>query len=222
MELTLPSVTDFGTVITALATVALFAVTLVLARETRRLADMTSHPQVNASIQTNRWAFGFADLHVENTGTATAFDIEIDFDPPLTHEPVDPGDPPPLQRISLLRPGQHLSSYLSQFTEILDETYTVTISWKLKPQSTSRETICYTIRVADIRGSSQLGSGDPLTKLATELEKIGKDLHDLTTGSKKPSVNIITSQDRRDEREARAQWHEEAQRKRKDAEPESP
>lgn len=43
------SLTDTGAAVTAFATVALFVVTWVLAKGTRRLANLTSQPQVVAS-----------------------------------------------------------------------------------------------------------------------------------------------------------------------------
>ena len=191
-----------GTVVTALATIVLVGATIVLAVETRRLAALTSRPLVNATLRTNRWAIGFADLFVENTGTGTAYDISIKFDPPIPFESIDKDGSFPFEKISLLQPGQRLSSYVAQFMEIIDDTYQVTISWKSSPDAKKRETLSYPIRVADIKGSGQLGGGDPTAKIATEIEKMSKTLHDIASGWKKPRVEITTSEDRAREREA--------------------
>lgn len=215
LDLASLNIPDTGAVVTAFATVALFAVTWVLAKETRRLANLTSQPQVVASIHTNKWGGGFADLHVQNTGNATAFDIEITFDPPLAIEdPVVPGDPPPFQKVSLLKPGQALDSYLAPFPDIINETYTVTITWKRHPAHKARETLSYTIRVADVRGVSHLGSPDPVIQMAEDVRKLREDFHKLATGSHKPKVDVVTSADRRREREERQRQIEELRRER--------
>jgi hypothetical protein len=75
-----------GVLVTAIATVALWRATNVLAVETRRMASATSQPQVIVSIEENRWSMTHADMRVANTGNATTFDIKIEFDPPLIVE----------------------------------------------------------------------------------------------------------------------------------------
>ena len=204
---------NVGAVVTAFATLALFMVTWVLAKETRRLARLTSQPQVVASIQTNPWGSMFADIHVQNTGNATAFDIQVAFDPPLTVEdPVEPSDPVPLQTISLLKPGQSLDSYLAPFSDIIDDIHTVTVSWKRDPADNARESLSYTVRVADIRGMSHLGNGDPVIQIADDIRKLREDFHKVATGWQKPKVDIVTSADRRKEREQRQREREERRR----------
>jgi hypothetical protein len=213
LDLATINLTDAGVIVTAFATVALFAVTWVLARETRWLANLTSQPQVVASIQSNPWGGGFADLHVQNTGNATAFDIEIAFDPPLAIEdPVDPGDPAPFQKISLLKPGQALDSYLAPFPNIIDDNYTVTITWKRHPSHNARETLSYTIRVADVRGVSHLGSRDPVIQIADDIRKLREDFRKVATGSHKPKVDVVTSADHRRMRAERQRELEERRR----------
>lgn len=198
-----------STAVTAIATIALFVVTAVLAKETRRLANLSSQPQVVATIQRNRWGFGFADLHVANTGNAAAFDIQVSFDPPLEIDPVGDDATPPLQSVSVLKPGQAVDSYLVEFQRIIDQTYAVTISWKNNPKATRRETLVYTLRIADIKGSSQLGASDPAVQIADDIRKMREDLHKLTTGWSKPKVDVFTSADRQAERDKRQREMEE-------------
>lgn len=198
-----------STAVTAIATIALFVVTTVLAKETRRLANLSSQPQVVATIQRNRWGFGFADLHVTNTGNAAAFDIQVAFDPPLEIDPVDEDSPPPLQSISVLKPGQAVDSYLVEFQRIIDQTYTVVISWKHRPKDKRRETLVYTLRIGDIKGSSQLGASDPLVQIADDIRKMREDMHKFATGWSKPKVDVFTSADRQAERDKRQREIEE-------------
>lgn len=198
-----------STAVTAIATIALFVVTAVLAKETRRLANLSAQPQVVATIQRNRWGFGFADLHVANTGNATAFDIQVIFDPPLEIDPVDEDATQPLRSISVLKPGQAVDSYLVEFQRIIDQTYTVTISWKHSPKNKRRDTLVYTLRIADIKGSSQLGASDPAVQIADDIRKIREDMHKLATGWSKPKVDVFTSADRQVELDKRQREKEE-------------
>jgi hypothetical protein len=103
--------TVLGAIATAVATFYLYRVTKLLAIETKKMADASAQPQVVANIAFNQWAMNHCDLSVTNTGNATAFDILVEFDPPL--EVDDEGLPrpeTPLHRISLLKPGQSLSN----------------------------------------------------------------------------------------------------------------
>lgn len=179
-----------ATLVTAVATVALWYVTSVLARETKRLADTTSQPQVVASVQPNRWGGGFADLHVANTGNATAFEIEIKFDPPLEKDPVDADAPTPFQSISLLKPGQALSSFLVEYDRIIDVIYDVTVSWKRDPAKGERESLSYKLRVADVRGVTHLGSPDPVIQIAEDIRKLREEFGRVASGARKPKVEI--------------------------------
>jgi hypothetical protein len=193
--------TLLGTFVIAVATVFLWRVTKTLAVETRRMAEISSRPQVVATIISNKWGVGFADLHVQNTGNATAYDITVVFDPPLVLDKVDDDSPPPLHRISVLKPGQVLSSYLVRFMEIIDQRYTVTASWRRDPNSPAREQLTYSLNISDIKGSSQLGASDPLVQIADQIKKLQEDFHRVSTGWAKPKINIITSEDRKRERE---------------------
>jgi len=78
------------------------------------MADAAAQPQVVANIVPNQWSVIHLDLAVENTGNATAFDIEISFEPPLENGQAR-GEKIglPFRRISVLKPGQTLQSYLS-------------------------------------------------------------------------------------------------------------
>jgi hypothetical protein len=188
-------------IVTALATVALWRVTRVLADETRRLADTSSHAQVVATIEPNPWSVIHMDLRVANTGNAVAFDVLVSFDPPLPKADGSPRATIPLQKISLLRPGQALTSYLTEFGKIKGSTFKVTISWKRSPTTATRETVIYELNMADFDGSSWLGARDPLTEIAEQVKKIREDWRYVSTGYNRLKVNIFTEQDNKNEHE---------------------
>lgn len=104
----------FGSVATAIATIFLWRVTKTLAVETTRMAEAAAQPHMVATLSPNRWSMNHFDLHVDNTGNATAYDIEVSFDPPLENgQARGAAVQVPLQSISVLKPGHGLSSYLS-------------------------------------------------------------------------------------------------------------
>ncbi|MEC3768862.1 hypothetical protein U9J39_25185 [Cupriavidus sp. SS-3] len=201
-----------GAVVTAVATFFLWRVTTVLAKETKRMAEATSQPHVVATLDVNRWSVRHFDLNVDNTGNATAYDIEIEFDPPLENGEARGDLDIPFQRISVLKPSQGLSSYVAEYAAIKDKAYTVKISWRRSPTDALREENSYTLNLADKIGISQLGN-DPLVQAAGDIRKFREDFSRLARGNTRFKVDSFSSSDRRREREAIAQrrrrWPEE-------------
>ena len=69
--------------VTALATIALWRVTKLLANETSVLAEMTSRPFVVCALESSGASAIALNLVLRNTGNAAAFDIEVEISPPL-------------------------------------------------------------------------------------------------------------------------------------------
>jgi hypothetical protein len=183
------------------------------------MAEASSQPHVVATIEPNRWAWNHADLKVDNTGNATAYDILVSFDPPLENGGARrDNEKTPLQTISVLKPGQGLSSYLSEFRPLAGKSFTVTISWRRDPAKNDRETNTYTLNMVDAEGVSRLGASDPLTQIAEEVKKIREDWRPIAKGSNKIQTDVFTSQDRLHERQEREKWFREATQPREESE----
>jgi hypothetical protein len=181
----------------AIATVALFIATAVLALFTKRLSDATGKPQVVATIDVSRWSMLHVDLRVENTGNASAFDIHVSFEPPLPrHNYISDSSTPPLHRISLLRPSQHLISSLCKASNILDAPHTATVSWAQRPNGRKRETLIYTIDLGGIRHLTRLGAESPEVQIADQIKKLREDWQYVANGSRRLSVDSYSSADR--------------------------
>lgn len=181
----------------AIATVALVIATAVLAVFTKRLSDATGKPQIVATIEVNRWSMLHVDLRVENTGNASAFDINVSFEPPLPRfGPVPDGGTPPLHQISLLRPSQYLITSQCNAGDVLDDPYTATVSWAQRPKGRKRETLVYTIDLSGIRHLSRLGAESPEVQIADEIKKLREDWRYVASGSRRVSVNSYSSADR--------------------------
>ncbi|MFH1558414.1 MAG: hypothetical protein ABII76_26735 [Pseudomonadota bacterium] len=200
-------VTAAGSIATAFATFFLWRVTKALAVETKRMAEASSHPQVVASIEPNRWSMRHADIRVANTGNAAAFDIRIAFDPPLMREGETAEMPVPLQKISILRPGQEMVCHLSEFHPILERKFTVSTSWVSDASASDREILRYEVDMSDYIGWGTLGSSDPLVQIAEDIRKIKEQWQQIAGGSRRLEVNSFSDTDRLKEREAFRQWY---------------
>ena len=189
-----------GTLVTAVATLFLWRVTKLLAVETKRMAEASAQPHVVATLDPNRWSMRHFDLKVDNTGNATAYDIKVDFTPPLVNGEGRAGEMAvPFENVSLLKPGQGMSSYLAEYPMVRKQVYSVRVSWRRSPADSRREENVYTINMADRQGVSDLG-GDPIVKIANDLAKIREDLRSLARGSKRLKIDAYTESDRMHER----------------------
>lgn len=188
--------TLIAAVVTAVATFFLWRVTGILAVETKRMADASAQPQVVATIEPNLWSTMHFDIDIANTGNATAFDVEVSFDPPLNSEDAEGDGRFPFQRISVLKPGQAMRSYLNEAQHLLQNRYTVTTSWKLNPVDDAREVLIIDLNMRDYTGVSYLGARNPLVQVADELKKLREDWRSVASGSKRIRVDSFSQQDR--------------------------
>lgn len=199
-----------GTLVTAVATFFLWRVTKTLAHETTRMAEAAAQPHVVVTLTPNRWSMRHFDIHIDNTGNATAYDVVVAFDPPLENGEAR-GDriEIPFQRISVLKPGQGLRSYLSEFAKLDGKAYRVDISWKRDASCGQRQTNVYTLSMADHAGISRLGD-EPLEEIARHIKKIEENWSPVARGSKRTKVDVFSGLDRLHERRMadrqRRQW----------------
>ncbi len=197
--------------ITALATLALVAVTYVLAKYTKRLTESSASPQVVVILTRSRWSIMHVDLEVENTGNATAFDVVSEFDPPLIVDKSGQEETPaPFSRISVLKPGQNLQSFLGDYVNYKDTKYQVKTSWSRMPGGKKRESISYNVDISHLEFSSTLGGGfgDPAIAVASELEKMRKGILPFFKGSKRGEINVHSHEDRERQAEASRRSYE--------------
>lgn len=149
-------------VVTAIATIALGFFTWVLARETKRLSRATAQAHVVATLEPNHWAINHIDLIVTNTGNAAAHDVEVSFSPELEKYNGAGAGGRPLRRMSVLKPGQSLSSYVGEHSLYHDKVYQVATSWKHHPADRKRQSLSYDLSMGDYEGYGHLGSRSPL------------------------------------------------------------
>ncbi|WP_299624543.1 hypothetical protein [uncultured Tateyamaria sp.] len=205
--------------VTSLSTAVLAVLTFFLAKATTNMAAASSSPQVVASIEVNQWSVIHFDLVVENTGNAPAFDIKVDFANPPKLSKAKGEVPFPFSRISLLRPGQNVTSYLADFQNLKDESYIVNVSWKAKPDAPTRDSLSYQLDMNSVDGVSFLGKPSALIQVAEELKKIRDDWKPVASGNRRLDVDVYSQQDRDTKKAELDAWRDEMQKKRRETQP---
>lgn len=183
-------------VVTAIATIVLALLTWVLARATNAMAKASSQAQVVASLEINQWSLMHMDLVVCNAGNAPAFDIQISFDPEIPDNALKGAEDTPFREISLLRPGQTLTSSASDFNAVKNFKTTITTSWKRHPSSKKRESLAYSFDLSGYKNMSVLGSRSPELQMAEEIKKLRDDWKNIASGNKGLKSEIYTQADR--------------------------
>jgi hypothetical protein len=202
-------VTAAATIATAVATVILAIVTWLLFKATRQMA-VANDPYIVATLEPNRWSFIHVDLLIENTGSGPAFEIQIEFDPPLIRDRHSQKTTMPPTQVTVIRPSQTLRNYLGNGSDILDNRYSVSISWKKDPRSKTRITNKYNLDLQHYKDFIQLGGGDPQVQISQDIKKIRERFDSVVQGLKRISVDIHTDGNRRQEQEQQEKWHTQA------------
>lgn len=202
------SIQTWSMLITALATMALGIFTWVLALETRRLSRATAQAHVVASLEPNQWAINHVDLIVANTGNASAHDVSVVFSPELEKSNEGSKDRP-LRHISVLKPGQSVSSYVGEHKLYQDKTYQVSTSWKHHPGERERQSLSYQLAMGDYEGYGHLGARSPFIQMAEQLKRLREDWEWVARGSRKIKTDSYSGEDREKERK---QWEAERRR----------
>jgi hypothetical protein len=170
---TIQAVTLGSSIATALATAALFYVTLILARETKNLANATERPLVTANIVLSSQANGFLELEIINSGNSTAFDVEISISPRLTSlgEPFEP-----FRNVPIINPSTRLSVFLVDSRNLIDEKFKIEVSWKKSLNSNERQTLEFYIDLSIYKAIPYNAMINPVVKIANEISEIRKEV----------------------------------------------
>ncbi|MEM5477795.1 hypothetical protein [Pacificibacter sp. AS14] len=205
-------------VVTAIATIVLAVLTWVLARATNAMAKASSQAQVVASLEINQWSLRHMDLVVCNAGNAPAFDIQVSFDPAIPDNQLKAAEDTPFSNISILRPGQTLTSSASDFDAVKDFKTTITTSWKRHPLSKRRENLIYSFDLTGLKNMSSLGSRSPELQMAEQMKKLRDDWKNIASGYSSIKSEISTQADRDKKQKLQAKHFAEMQSKRKGGE----
>ncbi|MBA0160306.1 MULTISPECIES: hypothetical protein [Pectobacterium] len=189
-------ITTVSAFLTAVATFFLWRVTKILAIETRRMVDASSQPHVVVTLEPNMWTVLYFDINVSNTGNAAAYNIEIEFDPPLINGSHRNEIPIPFNNISVLKNGQTLNSNLCEFKDLKGRVFNVNISWSKGINSSVRQSNSYYYNMEVFENITYLGARSPLTQIAEQLKGIREDWRSIARGQRRLEVNNYTAKDR--------------------------
>ena len=169
----------FAAFVTALATIALWRVTKVLAVETKTLAKMTSQPFVVCWLESSLASSTAIDLKLINTGNAAAFDVKMELTPGLPDKiGLDAPGPDPDSKFefdtSLLPPSKEQRIRGAMSTQIHETKFNVTLSWSRYPGSKDRDNITYSFTARDGFHGGFTAKG--IHHVAQELEAIKKKI----------------------------------------------
>ena len=163
--------------VTAIATIALWRVTRVLAVETAVLAKMTSRPFVVCALESSASTPTAMNLILRNTGNATAFDIILQLSPGLQkfNQSATEIEAVSIRKLSLLAPGQSMQIQGVLSTEVYDKKFDAEVSWANLPGALMRENVSYSFEPKDgFRGGWGVKG---IHHVAEELKKIREQLN---------------------------------------------
>ncbi len=195
------------TAVVAIATVVYAVLTARLVRETERLRAAATEPALEVTYRSRDEAMALLDIVVKNIGSGPAYRIRFG----LAAEPSGAGAEMlliPLRElksfqsgINVLLPGQDFSSF---WTDARKD-----FAVKLQTRVVITTTCCgatggeykreHIIDLSELQGVARLGT-PPLLAMARHLDKLAKDLNDLSSGRRRLRVDAFTQGDRERER----------------------
>lgn len=160
------------------------------------MVDASSQPHVVVTLEPNMWTVLYFDINVSNTGNAAAYNIEIEFDPPLINGSHRNEIPIPFNNISVLKNGQTLNSNLCEFKDLKGRVFKVNISWSKGINSSERQSNSYYYNMEVFENITYLGARSPLSQIAEQVKGIREDWRSIARGQRRLEVNNYTAKDR--------------------------
>ena len=179
--------------IIAIATVVLVGITGYYADLTRQMLKANNTPEIAISLRPHEAYIHCVMLCIENIGTGAARNIQFQTD--LSFKP--DGDRA-LEEVGFLKkgigylgPGQKIEHFLVSVIGKLDELkktpleFTVTYTGAMKQKQKYEHT--FYLDFGEDEGLATVGK-TPLYEIAEAVKEIKKDLHNVTTGIRKPVI----------------------------------
>lgn len=214
------ALTVLFTAVVTIATAVYAALTWVLVTETRMMRQVQTEPKLQVTVAPFDFAIHIVRLQVRNIGLGPA--LNVTFTPTvisggaLAEKLLADFTQVNFFNVGLAHfgPGQEKMSSYTQLTEEHDGKMASVLGIGVTYSSATGKKYSETLVVdmSELKGSYQLGKPNAYA-IAQSLEKIQADIHTITTGSKRISADVYTSQDRVEEfaeaQERREQWRQE-------------
>ena len=180
-------------VIIGIATVVLVVITGYYAYLTRKQLKASDTPEIAISLRPHEAHVNVVMLCLENIGTGAARNLQF-----ITSPPVIPNLDIPLEKISFLKngitffeSGRKIEQLLvivigkGKLNELRQTPLKVTVTYEDSVNHQYERT--FVLDFGEYEGFSQFGT-PPLYEIAKATKEIQKDLHRITTGSRKPII----------------------------------
>lgn len=200
------ALTVLFTAVVTISTVVYSFLTGKLVSETKRMRQVQTEPKIEITIRSFDFAIHIVRLHVRNIGLGPAinvkFDLKVLSGGLAAQELLAEFTQSNFLKIGLnyFGPGQERYSHYTQMTQghegkiqsvlAIDISYESTTGVKYKEQAM--------IDMSELKGEYQLGTPN-IYSIAKSLEKIQKDIAQITNGHNKIRAQIYTTEDRRKE-----------------------
>lgn len=205
--------------VSAVATVAIAVLTFILAKETwylreaqieqvNNLRKENIRPNVSVALKHSNLSFNLMMVDVSNLGKGIARNVSFKFIDKNGNE-IAKGNNiivDAFLELHVFSNGMHslgirqkVDSFLFSFFDLKEDdflTHFFTIEVSYSDVEGNIYTSELTIDFAEFKGITEIGGGDPLHKMAGDLEKLRKVIEQMTTSSKKLNVNTYTAKDR--------------------------
>ena len=170
--------------VVAFATVVYAILTWRLVSETRKMREAQTEPKISATIQPREEWINFIDMVIQNIGLGPAYNIKFDVKPDFEYVKGSFLSELGFMKNGLryLAPNQKLQFFLTSMTENFEEKTKKPFEIKVTYRNSMGKKYedVYVIDFSQLIGLRQLGEPS-LYKIAKNIEKIQRDLHDLST-----------------------------------------
>lgn len=207
--------------ITTVATVVICVLTIVLAVETWRLRTAQAQqirefmldsirPNVSVELSGSHAGMSFMNVRVHNSGKGIARKIRFEF-LDRNDQAASVEDEPIIKvfhKLTMFRVGiqslginQELKSFMFSFYELQKKLNAdifspyVNIRIRFEDTEGNEYVNAFVIDFSQYQGFSEIG-GNPLSKLADEVEKIRKEMAKMVSGNSRLGVDVYSSEDR--------------------------
>jgi hypothetical protein len=208
-------VTLVFTAVVAISTVVYAVLTARLVDETSRMRQAQTEPKLSAYFEPKEEFVNYGYLYIKNIGLGPAYEIRVSMKPEGSiagseYLIKDFVKVKAFERgLNYLGPGQVLrsgfTSMVENYQDKIGAVLHISLDYKCADGSSKNE-VCR-VHFSELEGYGGLGKPH-LYSIAQSLEKIQKDIHNLTTGSSEPKVHTFDREDRERERK---EWEEDRQ-----------
>lgn len=202
------ALTVLFTAVVTISTVVYSILTGKLVSETTKMRQVQTEPKIEITIKPFDFAINIVRLHVRNIGLGPAINVRFNLKTisggQIAQTLIDEFAEANFLKIGLkyFGPGQELYSHYTQLTQQYNEKIESILVIEISYQSATgvkyiEQSI---IDMSELKGAYQLGTPN-LYSIAKSLEKIQKDISQITSGHKKISAQVYTAEDRQKEKE---------------------